>query len=717
MDKICRICLRVSDSEVFFVSIFQNFQTDLLQRKQFATAEALQIICGITVSKNDGYPDAICSKCHEQLKEAIQLRQLAQNSQQTMHGKLASTVDDELVISKAHCSDDDKSDFDIPQQEDLHQVCSDDDEDVDWKANGSADEDGSLTSLEFDDQPSVPKNRKNCTTEAAETLMYCCGCNKSFNREFTLRKHSFNHLRAKGSDSLTKVECHVCYDQFEDQAALAAHRAGKNELKSLRCEFCLRRFLSLEKFDAHQVAYHADRKFKCCGCKFNTLKRIQLAKHSLVHNGPGNEEESSSAVKAHQCPVCYVRFETLHQKELHQWTPYRLNQINRKTDRTKQKPKTTPRSAAVLDAKEHNPHRTVPVCCGCRCMFSSLQVLRNHQEQSHKPPDQKAAYECSDCHKQFKLKREFHEHFQRKKFKCSKCNIIRSDQQAIERHLAVHDSELGAFLCCGCKERAESLDALKKHGLEEHFEKEQRRMQSAEERPFQCEICYRRYETARMLHGHQHDAYRERNFICELCGQGYFTQGKLDIHKALVHQNEANYPCGTCGKLHKHVRLARACESIHRNRKDHPCTVCGAVFKSKYLLVSHRLIHTDVRKHKCDICAKTFRRNQQLQKHITIDHRNERNFACPFCPKRFGVAASLSKHKLTHTGFPYRCELCNKRLKTRQNYIQHYETHRTDADKVFQCERCDQRYSQGHFLANQLRFVLKADNYTRPIQI
>lgn len=461
----------------------------------------------------------ICSKCYKQLKEAFEFRLLAQNSQETLQEKLVSTVEDELVISKADCSDDDERDCDSP-----HRECSDDDEDAEWKPNGSADEDGSLTSLEFDDQTtSVPKKRKNCTDEASETVMYCCGCNKSFTREFTLRKHSFNHLRTKGCDSLTKVECHVCYEQFDDQAAVAAHRAGKNELKSLRCEFCLRRFLSTEKFDAHQDAYHGDKKFKCCGCKFSTLKRIQLAKHSLVHDSPENEEKSSSTVKAHQCPVCYIRFETLHQKELHQWTPYRLNQIFRKTDRTKLKPTTAPRSTTVLDAKEHNPLRTVPVCCGCRCMFSSLQELLDHREQSHKPPDSStAAYECSDCHKQFKLKREFQEHFQRKKFKCSKCSIIRSDQQAIERHLAVHDSELGAFLCCGCRERAVSLDALKQHGLEEHFEKEQRRMQSAEERPFQCEICYRRYETAKMLHGHQQDAYRERNFICELCGQGRY---------------------------------------------------------------------------------------------------------------------------------------------------------------------------------------------------
>ncbi|XP_062545986.1 zinc finger protein 271-like [Armigeres subalbatus] len=666
-ENLCRICLTGGNVEMDFllINIFEagNHETT----SEFVIAESLEKICGLKLSENDAFPKNICSVCLCRLEEAHKLRQLSLTSQDALCDMLSK----ELITGvspEQHVSEpvEDAIEYLDDHETYLVEVVEDDENDI-----------------------------KIEEVEVAEWTdkVHCCGCDATFETELQLRKHSVHAHRpnAKKDASETEVRCNVCYTQFSNQMEVIAHKSGKNNVQSLKkCEFCGCNFVSDNGLTNHSDVFHKDRRYKCCICSFSCYVKDELYDHAICHNTDANITEKK---KRHRCTVCMSSFKTHREKRLHERFPYRQLRRGRVE-------------------KDQEVTVTVIRCCGCAKVFTLMSELCNHQEQEHLPnrvdPSEEYPLECGGCYKRFKNNSFLNKHLKRaadkKLFACSKCSVTRRSLAELIEHEASHTGK-NAFSCCGCRKQFESKELLDLHSQQEHANKPKVYYNDEEdtERPFECNICYRRYKTIRDLRGHQRFVYYDKVHVCDICGKSFVQEHSLVVHIA-THKTKAEFPCPICGKKYKHKSKVRNCVVQHERPKQHKCKICNVSFPAASNLYSHMISHSEDRRHKCDVCGQTYKRSFHLRKHMN-SHTTEKYFACKYCSSKFSTTTELYKHEIRHTGlYPYECDICDKKLTTRQVLIKHYESHMDDSDKVFVCQLCPEKFSRDHFLSNHIKY-------------
>ncbi|XP_053693999.1 zinc finger protein 260-like [Sabethes cyaneus] len=672
-ENICRICLAgdAKDVDCLMLDIFEA-------QKEFATADALYIICGLEITVEDQFPRHICFMCYSRLADAYRLREQCQQAHKTLSGMFCKTVDNDEAVGNGY----EDSVYDVEYLDEVveEDVGEADEKTVEVKEEYLEDVD------EIDIQDTVIND---------EIVHRCCGCDKSYKTELELRKHSVRTHRPKQTscEATGKMQCNVCYLNFPSIYKLKIHKADKNNLKPLKkCNYCGCNFFSNNGLLSHQKLFHADKLFKCCRCNFNCPEKSILLLHAKKHK---TEISSTNQLHKYQCNVCLARFENVDNKRLHERFPYR-------------KPKTRPSETEL---------ETVIRCCGCAKIFNDVTELREHQEEVHYPQralsktdlKEEFAIECGGCYRMFRSESMLQKHLQRaadrKLYACSKCSVSRRTLKELMEHESTHKGR-GAFVCCGCRKGFESQDALDSHSQEVHAKRPKVYHNDASdtERPFECSICYRRYKSARDLRGHQRYVYYDKAHICEVCGKGFAQESILTVHMAR-HKSEADFPCPICGKKYKHETIVRDCITRHNRPKEHKCKICNVGFSGASNLYSHMISHSEDRRYKCDVCGQMFKRSFHLRKHKSI-HTSEKNYPCRHCPSRFSTTSELYKHEIRHTGqYPYECNICSKKLTTRQVYIKHYENHIEDDRKVFTCQLCPLRFSQDHFLSNHIKYT------------
>jgi KRAB domain-containing zinc finger protein len=75
--------------------------------------------------------------------------------------------------------------------------------------------------------------------------------------------------------------------------------------------------------------------------------------------------------------------------------------------------------------------------------------------------------------------------------------------------------------------------------------------------------------------------------------------------------------------------------------------------------------------YKCDICGKGFRQREDLQRHIRT-HTEDKPYKFDICDKGFGQNQNLQRHIRIHTGDkPYKCDICGKGFNKNSNLKGH----------------------------------------------
>ncbi|KAH3717328.1 zinc finger protein 432-like [Dreissena polymorpha] len=170
----------------------------------------------------------------------------------------------------------------------------------------------------------------------------------------------------------------------------------------------------------------------------------------------------------------------------------------------------------------------------------------------------------------------------------------------------------------------------------------------SDERPFECDICRKKYKYQKHLTAH-HQTHSTHSFFCDRCGSGFATISLLRSHI-----------------ISKHTE---ACD------KPAKCDICGAGFANQYRLNRHRMQHTGSKPLQCDLCGMGFRQLYNLQQHVSTKHRKERRFACKQCEKKFVTNYQLKCHILQHSGVrPYACKICTKAYTQKKELRRHMKT-------------------------------------------
>lgn len=110
----------------------------------------------------------------------------------------------------------------------------------------------------------------------------------------------------------------------------------------------------------------------------------------------------------------------------------------------------------------------------------------------------------------------------------------------------------------------------------------------------------------------------------------------------------------------------------HKQEKNFLCSECGKKFAAKKNLIEHLNIHTGKRPHVCKHCNASFIQLSAYSKHLFVHNEELKVHKCDKCDKSFSHGYMLKQHVLQHSGLrPYECLICHHSFKTQSDLCSH----------------------------------------------
>ncbi|XP_014211131.1 transcription factor IIIA [Copidosoma floridanum] len=245
------------------------------------------------------------------------------------------------------------------------------------------------------------------------------------------------------------------------------------------------------------------------------------------------------------------------------------------------------------------------------------------------------------------------------------CNAVFPRPHRLESHMNMHTNKR-PHKCTheGCDKSYTNSSHLKRH-LQTH---------SVAAQTFQCNICLSNISTLTNLKRHYHRAHHEDKLHCKECNLKFRKKSRYQEHMA-SHDNTTVYKCDKCEKKFlTHMKLVKH-QEYHVNR-NHTCQVegCSEVFEKWALLQKHiKIEHSGIEYH-CTECKKLFSNKRSYKTHMKIHSENRPVLPCPYenCNRLYYFKNNLHYHiKVHHTGNKFNCDMCGKKLASKQKIKEH----------------------------------------------
>ncbi|CAG9767030.1 unnamed protein product [Ceutorhynchus assimilis] len=319
MEHTCRLCLEESIP----------YHIDLLHEKNYT--EMIQSLTGIEVKPKEGLPTVACTKCCQQVKAAINIKQQIINSNNILLEQLKTNADfqDTIVIKnelKQESIKKTKNEIKFTSKK------------LKVQQEIKPEYQQLLKTINKKDRIPCPEckreifgiNLKNHLITHNYAPVYCdiCGkmsknaqalqdhinyyhkttpdrficdkCGKGYRVRFMLERHEKKEHGSGEKD----FECRICGKKFFEKMRLNTHiKITHNKIKPYKCEFCGKDFGRRTQFVTHQLVHTKENRFHCqvCGKGFKIKQSMQTHLKG-IH---GIEEE-----KTIFCKICQKGFST-----------------------------------------------------------------------------------------------------------------------------------------------------------------------------------------------------------------------------------------------------------------------------------------------------------------------------------------------------------------------------------------------------------------------
>lgn len=133
--------------------------------------------------------------------------------------------------------------------------------------------------------------------------------------------------------------------------------------------------------------------------------------------------------------------------------------------------------------------------------------------------------------------------------------------------------------------------------------------------------------------------------------------------------------CETCGANFRIKSQYKKHIKSHAKYR-YQCSVCSRWFEKRYQLNVHHKTHNGVKSFKCSFCERCYISQTNLDRHVRVIHKKERQHTCSTCQKTFAQLASLHLHQSVHEAErEFGCDICKSKFKSEIHLKLHKRRH------------------------------------------
>ncbi|KAJ8391323.1 hypothetical protein AAFF_G00091100 [Aldrovandia affinis] len=206
------------------------------------------------------------------------------------------------------------------------------------------------------------------------------------------------------------------------------------------------------------------------------------------------------------------------------------------------------------------------------------------------------------------------------------------------------------------------------------------------EKPFECEVCHKRFSRRDKLNMHSRSHTGEKPHKCKYCAYAAADSSSLKKHLR-IHYDERPFKCQICPYASRNSSQLTVHLRSHTGDAPFQCYLCEAKFKINSDLKRHIRIHSGEKPYKCEFCDYRCAMKGNLKSHIQIKHGTENSFRCPDCDFQCGNKTALRQHSREHQpSQPIKCPKCSYSCSSKGALKIHERIH--SEERPFKCESC-----------------------------
>ncbi|ESN94199.1 hypothetical protein HELRODRAFT_68975, partial [Helobdella robusta] len=181
-----------------------------------------------------------------------------------------------------------------------------------------------------------------------------------------------------------------------------------------------------------------------------------------------------------------------------------------------------------------------------------------------------------------------------------------------------------------------------------------------------------------------------------ICGKVYNHKNSFYRHKA-SHKG-SQFVCGVCGM--KFTRADSKKRHLDRKRcqytnKIYTCSTCGKVYNHRSSYYRHKASHKGSQ-FECEVCGLKFTRADSKKRHLDRKRcqYTDKIYACSTCGKVYSHRSSYYRHKASHKKRQFECEVCGMKFTRADSKKRHLDRNRCQyTNKIYACGTCGKVYN------------------------
>ncbi|XP_022084035.1 uncharacterized protein LOC110975669 isoform X2 [Acanthaster planci] len=206
------------------------------------------------------------------------------------------------------------------------------------------------------------------------------------------------------------------------------------------------------------------------------------------------------------------------------------------------------------------------------------------------------------------------------------------------------------FQCKLCSKSFETYKFLKQH-LNVHLV----------HNSFRCPLCKKCFESLENLKLHILEHYTELH-RCSECSATFHTKSDLQAHRQ-SHTVPREFNCEKCStRTPTQAEYISHCEAVHSDLGKPPvmCSHCGESFSNTNLLLQHTLSCPVRKMRSCKDCGFASETVEGLEEHVKGCHQKPKLYTCDLCDYKTSAKNGIKNHMKFHAkDRPYKCQQCS----------------------------------------------------------